>query len=86
MTGIKKTRKSSKISNTSSLLKRPRQTGTNQADLRVIHLLRNTVKPVLMGHSKIDKAKVVKPCGSLMQGLSLTGVTALWSLSKTHLS
>ena len=27
----------------------------------------HTVKPVLSGHSKIDKAKVLKPCGSLMQ-------------------
>ena len=26
-----------------------------------------TVKPVLSGHSKIDKTKDLKPCGSLMQ-------------------
>ena len=26
-----------------------------------------TVKPVLYSHSKIDKTKVLKPCGSLMQ-------------------
>ena len=26
-----------------------------------------TVKPVLSGHSKKDKIKVLKPCGSLMQ-------------------
>ena len=26
-----------------------------------------TVKPVLSGYSKIDKNKVLKPCGSLMQ-------------------
>ena len=26
-----------------------------------------TVKPVLKGHSKIDKTKVLKPCGSSMQ-------------------
>ena len=26
-----------------------------------------TAKPVLNGHSKIDKTKVLKPCGSLMQ-------------------
>ena len=25
------------------------------------------MKPVLSGHSKIDKTKVLKPCGSLMQ-------------------
>ena len=25
------------------------------------------VKPVLSSHSKIDKTKVLKPCGSLMQ-------------------
>ena len=41
-----------------------------------LHLLRdtcsfldynNTVKPVLSKHSKIDKTKVSKPCGILMQ-------------------
>ena len=26
-----------------------------------------TVKPVLSSHSKIDKTKVLKPCGTLMQ-------------------
>ena len=26
-----------------------------------------TVKPVLSGHSKIDKTKVIKPCGSSKQ-------------------
>ena len=28
--------------------------------------LSHTVKPVLSSHSKIDKTKVLKPCGSLM--------------------
>ena len=27
----------------------------------------NTLKPVLSGHSKTDKTKVLKPCGTLMQ-------------------
>ena len=27
----------------------------------------SAVKPVLRGHSKIDKTKFLKPCGSLMQ-------------------
>ena len=31
----------------------------------------NTVKPVLRGHSKIDKTKVLKPCGSSMQVKSI---------------
>ena len=26
-----------------------------------------TVKPFLIGHSKIDETKILKPCGSLMQ-------------------
>ena len=30
-----------------------------------------TMKPVLSGHSKIDKTKVVKPCSSLMQVKSI---------------
>ena len=30
-------------------------------------VLKHTMKPVLNGHSKIDKANVLKPCGSLMQ-------------------
>ena len=30
-------------------------------------LFHNTVKPVLSGRLKIDKTKVFKPCGSLMQ-------------------
>ena len=31
-----------------------------------------TVKPVLSGHSKIDKTKVIKPCGSSKQVKSTT--------------
>ena len=30
-------------------------------------LFPNTVRPVLSGDSKLDKTKVLKPCGSLMQ-------------------
>ena len=30
-------------------------------------LINNTVKPVLSGHSKIDKTKVLKTDGSLVQ-------------------
>ena len=29
-----------------------------------------TVKPVLSSHSKVDKTKVLKPCGTLMHGKS----------------
>ena len=32
------------------------------------HIARSTVKPVLRGCSKIDKAKVLKTNGSLMKG------------------
>ena len=32
-----------------------------------LHCLRNIVKPVLIGHSKIDKTKVLKTNGSLMK-------------------
>ena len=33
-----------------------------------VHInFRHTGKPVLSGHSKIDKTKVFKPCGSSMQ-------------------
>ena len=36
-----------------------------------IAVLHGTVKPDLGGHSKIDKTKVLKPCGSLMQVKSI---------------
>ena len=35
--------------------------------LIIYHLVTNTVKPVLSGHSKIDKTKVLKTNGSLMK-------------------
>ena len=38
-----------------------------------------TVKRVLSGHSKIDKTKVLKPCGSLMQ-VKRIAECSLWSI------
>ena len=33
----------------------------------ILMIIRNTVKPVLSGHSSIDKTKVLKTNGSLMK-------------------
>ena len=45
----------------------------------VLGELSYTVKPVLSGHSKIDKTKVLKPCGSLMQVKSIAECSH-WSI------
>ena len=42
-----------------------------QANKALMTLFRCTVKPVLSGHSKIDKTNVLKPCGTLMQVKSI---------------
>ena len=39
----------------------------------------STVKPVLSGHSKIDKTNVLKPCGTLMQVKSIAECSP-WSI------
>ena len=36
------------------------------------------MNPVLSGHSKIDKTKVLKPCGSLMQVKSIEDTFGLF--------
>ena len=40
---------------------------TKQTSTTIISLFKNTVKPVLSGHSKKDKTKVLKTNGSLMK-------------------
>ena len=47
--------------------------------LREYFFICYTVKPVLSGHSKIDKTKVLKPCGSSMQVESIAECSP-WSI------
>ena len=53
-----------------------------------ILLHHNTLEPVLSGHSKTDKTKVLKPCGTLMQvksaAILLTCIKQL-SVLKTYI-
>ena len=42
----------------------------------------NSVKPVLSGHSKIDKTKVLKTDGSLMQIESIGECCSIFDLHK----
>ena len=59
-----------------------KSTGEKKIQITVFDLINSyayIVKPVLSGHSKIDKTKVLKPCGSSMQDESIAECSP-WSI------